>query len=92
MHTQAFEVWLQWDIITVAGCTRKLEVGVREGIIPILSYYQQYRLSDPWGGLGGIALLQLLPMDSDRVCAPRLELGELAATESDRIALQRWHS
>ena len=25
---------------------------------------------------------------SDHVCAPRLELGELAATESDRTALQ----
>ena len=43
-------------ILTVAGCTHKLQVG---GIIFILRYYQQYRLNDPWDGLGKSQLQNL---------------------------------
>ena len=65
-------------ILTVAGCTRKLAVGVREGIIPILSYYQQYRLSDPWDGLGR-SHLQNLRCKSFRLMVLRLKSGQRIA-------------
>ena len=62
------------------GCTRKLEVGVREGIIPkaILSYYQQYRLSDPWDGLGR-SHLQNLRCKSFRLMVLPLKSGQRIA-------------
>ena len=79
-------------MLTVAGCTRKLEVGVHEGIIPILSYYQQYRLSDPWGGLGRSHLQNLLCKNQEESALQNLPFSlDLSALPKPAITRERKH-